>query len=179
MTMHRILPLAAAALALAACSGSESEAPAAPPGDEITAPPAPSTPSPTVPEQAPPVLEPMVYEEYTSLIEPGLGCSFSTADERLLLVSTAPMDESAIAEAVVKRDGKTMVLRAQDAGGYDALVNGATFAGEGALSARVERLPGEGTPGEIETTSWPATLTVMAHGETGTVYPEGKWNCGA
>ena len=122
-------------------------------------------------------LQPMTYDEFSGLIEPGLGCSFQTGEE-VLFVATAAMEPAEIAQGVAKLDGEPQVLTASEQGGYEALVDGATFASDSGLTLAVTRTSEEGTPGEIETTSWPAELLATAPDRADRRYT-GSYSCGA
>ena len=137
-------------------------------------------PSPTAPPAATPAaldLQPMTYDEFSGLIEPGLGCSFQTGED-VLFVATAAMEPAEIAQGVAKLDGEPQVLTASEQGGYEALVDGATFASDSGLTLTVTRSSEEGTPGEIETTSWPAELLATAPDRADRRYT-GGYSCGA
>ena len=162
----RILTAVAMIASLAACG---EPAPAPDPAPSPTA-----TPTATL---AALDLQPMTYEEFSGLIEPGLGCSFQTGED-VLLVATAAMQPAEIAQGVAKLDGEPQVLTANEQGGYEALVDGATFASESGLTLTVTRTSEEGTPGEIETTSWPAELLATAPDRADRRYT-GSYSCGA
>ena len=137
-------------------------------------------PSPTAPSKATLAaldLQPMTYDEFSVLIEPGLGCSFETGDN-VLFVATAAMDPAEIAQGVAKLEGQPQILTASEEGGYEALVDGATFAADSGLTLTVTRTSEEGTPGEIETTSWPAELLTTAPNRADRRY-SGSYSCGA
>ena len=124
-------------------------------------------------------LQPIVYAEFSKLIEPGLGCSFQAETDVLLLVATAMDEREDVAEAVVKTDAEAFVIKATQPGGYNAMrENGATFTKGSDLSIVIERNPGEGEPEGIESTVWPATMTVRQNGMKRT-YTGGRWSCGA
>ena len=162
----RILTAVALIASLAAC------------GESAPAPdPAPSpTVSPTATLSALD-LQPMTYDEFSGLIEPGLGCSFQTGEE-VLFVATAAMEPAEIARGVAKLDGEPQILTASEQGGYEALVDGATFASDSGLTLTITRTSEEGTPGEIETTSWPAELLAIAPDRADRRYT-GNYSCGA
>lgn len=160
-------------LALAAC---QSEAPTPSSTDTAVDPAGQPSAQPSA-SAAPVAFQSMTYEEFSPLIESGLGCSFS-ADDETLLVATADLGEGVVAKGVVKLDGKPQVVTAQESGGYDALVDGATFSGSDGLSLTVVRTSDKGTPGEIETTSWPAFMTAERV-DGGTARYEGIYGCGA
>ena len=162
----RILTAVAMIASLAACG---EPAPAPDPAPSPTA-----TPTATL---AALDLQPMTSEEFSGLIEPGLGCSFQTGED-VLLVATAAMEPAEIAQGVARLDGEPQVLTASEQGGYEALVDGATFASDSGLRLTVTRTSQEGTPGEIETTSWPAELLATAPDRADRRYT-GNYSCGA
>ena len=162
----RILTAVAMIASIAACG---EPAPAPDPAPSPTA-----TPTATL---AALDLQPMTYDEFSGLIEPGLGCSFQTGED-VLFVATAAMEPAEIAQGVAKLDGEPQVLTASEQGGYEALVDGATFASDSGLTLTVTRSSEEGTPGEIETTSWPAELLATAPDRADRRYT-GGYSCGA
>ena len=116
MRRTRFLPLAAF-LVLIAC-----DEPALPTQSETSV-----QQTATVPNVAL-ALQPIDYAEFSTLIEPGLGCSFQAEADELLLVATAMDEREDVAEAVVKTDAEAFVIKATQPGGYNALrENGATF----------------------------------------------------
>ena len=124
-------------------------------------------------------LQPIVYAEFSALIEPGLGCSFQAEADELLLVATAMDEREDVAEAVVKTDAEAFVIKATQPGGYNALrENGATFTNGVDLSISIERDAGEGVPEGIESTVWPATM-ILRHDGMARTYTGGRWSCGA
>ena len=157
------------AVLLSGCGEPAQPAPDPDPREKIT-------PSPTESSSRLDV-QSMTYDEFSPLIESGLGCSFSAADDTLL-VATAAMGEAVVAKGVVKLGGEPQVVTAQESGGYDALVDGATFSDDGGLSITITRTSEEGTPGEIETTSWPAEMVAGKSGQAPSSYT-GFWACGA
>ena len=166
----RILAAVAMIASLAACGE------AAP--DPDPAPASTQTPAATASTTAPALdLQHMTYDEFSGLIEPGLGCSFQTGED-VLFVATAAMEPAEIAQGVAKLDGEPQVLTASEQGGYEALVDGATFASDSGLTLTVTRTSEEGTPGKIETTSWPAELLATAPGRADRRYI-GGYSCGA
>ena len=162
------------ALSLAACGDSAPDAPAT----EATATPAPE-PSQTADSDSDIALRPIAYDQFSPLIEPGLGCSFEDADGNLLFVATAPDERDATAEGVIDSGSGARVVEADRAGGYSALVEGGSFTGASETTVTVTRESGEGTPGEIETTAWPARLVVRGEGGGQRAYDGGQWACGA
>ena len=125
---------------------------------------------------APPGFQPIVYDEFADLIEPGLGCSFETEDGRMLMVASAPDDTAAVPVAAIK-PGPVVKLRGGEAGGYARLSEGMAFTG-GGLTVTIVRAEAGGVEAFIETTVWPAVMEVAGPGGT-RVYPNGTYSCGA
>lgn len=135
------------------------------------------TPGTPRPEPAGPLLQPMAYAEFSPLVGAGLGCSFSSDDDRLLFVATAPDDRAARAKGAIKYGGTVGMVSATKPGGYQALRQGGIFAGSD-ISLNVGR---SGVPGQrdgVESTKWPATLTVTELSVGDRSYA-GEWSCGA
>ena len=124
-------------------------------------------------------LKPIAYDEFSLLVEPGLGCSFETKSGDTIFVATAPDDRQAVAEAVVRSGATPVVLEADRAGGYAALQEGGSYSDGIDLSVTITRDPGEGTSNGIETTSWPARLTVRGEEGSKREYARGVYSCGA
>lgn len=124
-------------------------------------------------------LKPIVYDEFSPLIEPGLGCGFEAVSGDTIFVATAPDDRYAVAKAVVKSGAAPVVLEADRAGGYEALQKGGSFSDGMDLSVTIRRDPGDGTLSGIETTSWPARLTVRGEEGLTREYARGVYSCGA
>ena len=166
------------ALSLAACGDSAPDTPATEPPASANPTPAPE-PSQTADSDTDIALRPIVYDQFSPLIEPGLGCSFEDADGNLLFVATAPDERDATAEGVIDSGSGARVVEADTAGGYNALVEGGSFTGASETSVTVTRDGGEGTPEGIETTAWPARLVVRGENSGQRAYDGGQWACGA
>ena len=166
------------ALSLAACGDSAPDTPPteAPASANQTPAPEPSANDAPASDIA---LRPIVYDQFSPLIESGLGCSFEDAGGNLLFVATAPDEGGATAEGVIDSGSGARVVEADRAGGYSALVEGGSFTGASETTVTVTRESGEGTPGEIETTAWPARLVVRGEGGGQRAYDGGQWACGA
>ena len=155
------------------------------PGDTEPAPQEPKGVAPvttTVPPLSaiPPGLSPLSYDQFSALIEPGTGCSFSSVDEKLMFVATAPVDPAATAEAVISPEQVgPIVLRADTPGGYDALVKGGSFTDGTGHRIKITVEPGPAMRGEIETQSWIAELVYTAPGNARVTFSDGSWSCGA
>ncbi len=134
------------------------------------------TPGTVKPDPAGPLLEAMTYGEFSPVVASGLGCSFS-ADDRILFVATAPDDRAARAQGAVKYGGTVGVVNATKPGGYQALRQGGIFAGSD-ITLNVGRGTGKGSADGIESTKWPATLTVTELSVGDRSY-QGTWSCGA
>ena len=162
------------ALSLAACSDGAPDTPET----EASATPAPE-PSQTADSDSDIALRPIAYDQFSPLIEPGLGCSFEDADGNLLFVATAPDERDATAEGVIDSGGGARVVEADATGGYNSLVEGGSFTGASGTAVTITRDGGEGTPEGIETTAWPARLVVRGEGGGQRAYDGGQWACGA
>lgn len=120
----------------------------------------------------------IAYDEFSPLIEPGTGCSFQTSRGELVFVATAEPGGSDNAQAVINAGDGPRVLQGE-AAGYEGLVEGGEFSGDGDISLTIVREDGAGTPGEIETTSWPATLTLTGKDGAERIYGDGVYSCGS
>ena len=194
--LKTLLTCALALATLTACAESDTDnevAPDAAPNGSAATPS--QTPQPTHPaavsgdddpDLARPDVQPLTYNEYTQRIPAGSGCSFTDSRGRLLFVATADFEAEATAQGAMKLADRVFVLSANRAGGYTALSQGQFFADpkgtpyekSSGVAANIVRLPGEGTPGEIETTSWPAEMTVSMEGEGMSKFT-GRWECGS
>ena len=134
------------------------------------------TPGTVRPDPAGPLLQPMTYGEFSPVVASGTGCSFS-ADGELLFVATAPDDPAARAQGAVKYGGTVGQVNATKPGGYQALRQGGIFAGSD-ITLNVGRGAGKGTADGVESTRWPATLTVTELSVGDRSY-QGSWSCGA
>ncbi|HRE44881.1 MAG TPA: hypothetical protein PKY87_13060, partial [Terricaulis sp.] len=83
------------------------------------------------------------------------------------------VDAAARSEILIKRGGAVAQLAAVEPGGYDAMVEGAAFAGEG-LS--VEILTRDRMETGNEQVAYNATITIRS-GDAAQTYP-GNWTCG-
>lgn len=101
-----------------------------------------------------------------------LGCSFSTDAVSPLLLAMGYVDSADPAFGLVKVSG--YVERIAAAGGFDAMVKGATFTGQG--KTIVIALAGSPT-GAGESPSQPATLTYQRADGASLTLP-GRWACG-
>ena len=193
--LKTFLTASVALSALAACTESDTDNQAAPAALNETA----TRPSNQVqseepitssgdddPELSRPDVQPLAYTDYNQRIPAGSGCSFADAKGRLLFVATADFEADTTAQGAVKLADRVLALSANRPGGYNAVVRGQFFAdpkrtpyeNSSGVGVNVVRLPGKGTPGEIETTSWPAEMTVSIEGE-GISKFTGRWECGS
>lgn len=183
--------LALSALALAACSQQKTEdQPAAPPAlDEVRTPAvAPAVPAPVTaaPNDGPPdggtvggdgseiQLSGLTQADLqANRLEGELGCGFRSGggtDPLLHALGYSGIKEPA--HGLVKVGG--YVERVVAPGGYDAMVNGATFNGQG----KVIRIAITGKPiGGGESPPYPATLTYQRADGAERVFT-GTWTCG-
>lgn len=140
---------------------------------------APKAPETTAPE-GPPVearapqmiLEPLAEADITGKLTGELGCSFSK-DGATLVLAKGDVSKTATSQAVIKRNGAATLLPATKPGGYDGMVEGASFADQ---SAAVDIRPNTGTETGNEQVSYDATLTLRAEG--GEQSLDGQWTCG-
>lgn len=107
-----------------------------------------------------------------------LGCSFTEgARPAPLLVATGMVDDpEGAAQAIGGGDGAPLRLEAVERGGFDAMLNGAEFAGQG-FAYRVHLTGGDASPSGGESPARPATLTVTAPWGQRAVL-RGSWTCG-
>ncbi|MDP1874176.1 hypothetical protein [Phenylobacterium sp.] len=171
---RRLSPLLAA-LVLAACSrgAEEQPAPTPPPASEATAP----SPDPiggTVGGDGSAIeLQVLTAEDLNAETLPGeLACSFARADDGVLLLVRGDVASGEAAVGVVKVSG--YVERVAAPGGFDAMLEGASFAGQGKTVA-VE-VTGQATGGG-ESPPRPATLTYQRADGASRVF-DGLWTCG-
>ncbi len=173
------------ALALTACSGpadssaqAEAERPA----------PAQAQPAPVTPPPAPPapasdtvggdgsaiVLNALSSAEIGAAKLTGeLGCSFASPDTSPLLVAMGDVASATRAQGVVKVLDSVELVSAK--GGFDAMLKGAAFAGQGKTVTIA--LTGARPVGGGESPGYPATLTYdRADGARRTI--DGLWTCG-
>lgn len=169
--MRATLIVMSLAALLAACG--ETQAPEPP---RAPAPPAaPEPPTAPTPPAAP--LETMVFDEFSSVVPPGLGCAFQT-EAGVLFVASADDDRNATARAVIKTGGRLIPLTGRQTGGYAGLVEPeSAYAGDG-VAVTVAHDGGEGRLEGIETTVWPARLT-LTRGDGTAATLTGDWGCGA
>jgi hypothetical protein len=181
---HRIAAwaLAAAALALTACSDQKTSDQAATPpppavGSETRTPAATPPPAPTAGETVGGDGSQIQLSELTladmqaNATQGELGCAFN-ADGVLLLRADGFVASKDAAQGLVKVTG--YVERIAAPGGFDGLVNGATFTGQG--KTIVIKITGSATGGG-ESPPNPATLTYQrADGASKVV--TGTWTCG-
>ncbi len=124
-----------------------------------------------------PMLQNMEYQDFSTAIEAGLGCSFqSEPDGGTLLVATADPMTDTKGEAVVKINDTPVILQFEGSD-YDALAKGGNFTSE-ALTVTVKRADGDGKRIGVETTGWSATMRVTQD-EGGSNSYEGTYACGA
>jgi hypothetical protein len=155
----RVLVCTLAFALLAACSR---EAPPAEPAETV--------PTPTLAELA---LDPITGDAPVSgRLSGELGCSFRAGEDQLLLAMGYVASQER-AEALVVRGGEVVELQATEEAGFDGLLDGATFQGEG---VSVEVKLGESIDTGHEGSASNATLTLRADGQERAY--EGVWGCG-
>ncbi len=152
------LILCAALAALAAACGQTTEVTEAPPP---AAPPAPFS------------LEAMGQNDIQGQLTGELGCSFTVADD-VLVVAMGNVDPNATSEALAKRAGVTSELQATATGGYDGMVEGASFTGDG-LTLAIETVQRSETGNEQ--VAYNARLTATQNDGASRSY-DGMWTCG-
>lgn len=189
MIGHRLAALGFAALVLSACSQQKTEdQPAATPppavGDETRTPAvAPAVPAPVAaaPAEGGTVggdgsqiqLSPLTRADFEANDLKGeLGCGFNSGGTDLLLRAVGFVASKEPAQGMVKVG--TYVERIAAPGGYDAMVNGAAFSGQGKTVTIA--ITGPATGGG-ESPPYPATLTYDRADGAKRVFP-GTWTCG-
>lgn len=145
----------------------------------------PAEPDAGAPDAAPPQaaplqtglrLEAMTNAEINGAVPPQLFCAFES-EEAVLLAASAPDDQDARAQAVIKTDGRFIAMTRGEAGGYVGMrESGSTFTG-GGYEARLSRQDGEGERVGVESTRWPAELIVTRGEDEARL--TGAWICGA
>nr|WP_295111597.1 hypothetical protein [uncultured Caulobacter sp.] len=184
--MIRYVATLALVAVLAACSQQKTEdQPAAPPAsDEVRTPAvAPAVPAPVTaaPNDSPTVggdgsqitLSGLTQDDFAAnKLEGELGCSFRAEGTDPLLYALGYSGLKEAAHGLVKVGD--YVERIVAPGGYDAMVNGATFSGQG----KTIKIAITGKPaGGGESPAYPATLTYdRADGAKRVI--EGTWTCG-
>ena len=171
------------ALALAACSPQPAATPSEPTASTPIAPGVPAAPAET-PAAAPAptvggdgsaiTLNPLSSADLQSAALQGeLGCSFSTPAASPLLVAMGVVASKAPAQGVVKVGD--YVERVTAPGGFDAMLKGVAFAGQGKTVTIA--LTGAAPVGGGESPGYPATLTYDRADGAKLVLP-GLWTCG-
>ena len=184
---HRIAAwaLAAATLTLTACSDQKSQEPAAAPppavGSETRTPAATPEPAPAPTPAADQTVggdgsqiqlsEVTFADMRANPTEGELGCGFDAGGVSLLRAQGHVASKNA-AQGLVKVTG--YVERIAAPGGFDGLVNGATFTGQG--KTIVIKITGPATGGG-ESPPYPATLTYQRADGASRVFV-GTWTCG-
>lgn len=187
---YRLATVIAAVLALGACSQQKTEdQPAAPPApDEVRTPAvAPAVPGPvSAAPAAPPADGATVGGDGSQIqlsgltradfqandLEGELGCHFQADATDPLLAAYGFVGSKAAAQGLVKVG--TYVERVAAPGGFDGLVNGATFTGAGKTIKIAVTGPATGGG---ESPPYPATLTYDRADGAKRVYA-GTWTCG-
>jgi hypothetical protein len=139
---------------------------AAPPAAETVEPPAAQASAGTV------ALSALTGAEFAMPLNGELGCSF-TVGESVFLVAMGNVDDGARSEALARANGVAQRLAASAIGGYDAMVEGASFVSD-ALTVEV-RTSARNEAGN-ERVAYNATLTARAGGAVQT--SDGVWTCG-
>lgn len=76
--------------------------------------------------------DPMEHAEAARVLERNPECLFAlTASGKPVVVARAPADQAAVAQAVAKINGQLVGLRSAQAGGFQALANGARLVADG------------------------------------------------
>ena len=117
-------------------------------------------------------LEPLGAED-ASAVSGELACAFMRGEDVLLLAKGVVGSDQPNSGAI-RFDGSTVPLTTPTANGFDAMVEGAVFAGQD-VTAGV-RIGNERDTGN-ESSSWDATLAVSAVGAE-QITIEGQWSCG-
>ena len=164
--MKRLLLIGCAALlpALAACSPSADDEPAPEPSQAVA-------PAPAPPRAA------LVAEDIEGAQLAGeLGCSFAERGVRApLLVAAADVVDDAHPEGVLKLGTSALRLESTAAGGFNAMVRGASFT-SGDLTAKVTVTSDE----PLDDSEAPPLAAVLEMGSAalGMQRIEGTWACG-
>ena len=117
-------------------------------------------------------LSALTEADFTTPLNGELGCSFMSGDD-VLLVAKGNVDRAARSEALVSADGAATRLVATEAGGYDGMVEGASFS-TGALTVEVQTSTRAETGDEQ--VAYTSTLTAQSGGEVRSY--GGRWVCG-
>ena len=139
------------------------------------------------------MLLPVTTGDFGASIEPGRGCTFTSAAGERLLVAAAPLGVTSRPRAVVRLDTGVRPLEAMRDGGYNYLTHGPAFQNRQGLTITVVReddpaalavpISGPETPSDTDeeapavAQSWPATMTAITEGAEQN-YPEGIYSCG-
>jgi len=130
-----------------------------------------------VPPPAPPIttvaLEPLAGTDVQGQLDGELGCSFTVGDD-VLIIAMGNVDPTDVSEALAKREGRVEELDATAPGGYDGMVEGASFSG-GDLSIEVQTDLRNETGNEQ--VAYAARLTVSQTDGALRTY-NGAWTCG-
>lgn len=200
--MKKILPAAALALLLASCADTvpvdrfEPDQSVAELDEVLSG--SPIGPAPSQQEIAEGAaalnLEAVTNADFSSPREPGQGCTFTSAADELLLISSAAPGATSRPRAVVRLGGSAQSLEAMRDGGYEYLTSGAAFQNARGMTVSIVRqdnaiqalpAPVEDVPAEdgaerasaAPVQAWPATLSVITEGAE-QEYPGGIYSCG-
>jgi hypothetical protein len=111
----------------------------------------------------------------TAALSGELACAFSERGAAgSLLVAMADVDDDARAEGLLRLGASTLRLRADETGGFNAMVHGAGFT-SGDLAARVSVTSETPTAGG-ESPPLPARLEIST--DAGSQIVDGEWTCG-
>lgn len=102
-----------------------------------------------------------------------LNCSFTDDAGRLLLLGSGIVQASEPSMAAIRLGETAQLLQSNEAGGYDAMVNGATFSNS---AASVLITPGAEQPDGTEQVRYDATATLTTEGAERAY--SGVWTCG-
>jgi hypothetical protein len=169
MTRRAPLFAAAIAFALAGCSPDPAEK-----DGEAAADQAPRAPDPAL---AASQLRPALAAEDIegAALAGELACSFTQSGaEGPLLVAMADVTDEARAEGALRLGPSTLRLRADEVGGFNAMVHGARFT-SGDLQARVA-VTSQTPTDDSEAPPLPARLEIRS--PAGTQQIDGEWACG-
>ena len=187
MTKRLLIAIAATSL-LAACQNRAATPDPASPGDPGVATasmdPEPfQSPPPDPPQTARSALEPqpMKLAEWRGAELKGeLGCGFArNVGDLPLLFAASFVDKTATSDAAMKFDGRVVSLKTESKGGFDALSQGARFAGSSGLFANVVKAGkriAETPHVAEESPRYPALLVVTRGGQELSI--DGFWECG-
>ncbi len=150
-------------------------------------------------------LQPVTVANFNGTMEAGRGCTYTSAADELLLVSTASLGPNSRPQAVVRLPKGVVQLEGMRDGGYEYLMSGPAFQDASGMTISIVRqdngvsivpsapatsaatgaaAAGAGADaaavpvrGAEPAQSWPASMTVITDGAE-QEYPRGIYTCG-